>query len=290
MATNQQQQQVELLLRELSLESNNSFPELISWLRDKYGHRSINSRWRSLSSQGQSTLLQWPNAGTWADFEKLLDVLLDGLDSELQYHNPDTGKYKKLSSQINQLERRKGFWSNYRDRFERCRILLPQKSANWVSQQLKRDIDILVSDGSEETEVCIFDFGDNFIIEFFRGEATEMRLFNRQQNPQIEEILFVSSGLSIKSLRYLGGKVFDHAYLWQAYAEKWLRVEHGIFPNYRTAFFAGLTSPYDRYDPKTGLATPSVEKQQIRERKLRRWEDKIKQLEAEAQLYCDNKI
>ncbi|BAZ45120.1 hypothetical protein NIES4102_21370 [Chondrocystis sp. NIES-4102] len=77
---------------------------------------------------------------------------------------------------------------------------------NYLNNQ---DISILLEDGSETTEVCIFDFGNYFLVEFFRGNGSETRIF--EKNTQTEQQLFHSQ-LSIKKLRYLGlnNPIHDH--------------------------------------------------------------------------------
>jgi len=97
----------------------------------------------------------------------------------------------------NQLRRRRDFWANYSNRFERLRILLPRTSQIAIGYQIQDDVDLLEDDGSDRTEVCIFDFGEWFVVEFFRGRGSETRLFPK--NSRNEQILFGESTLSVKS-------------------------------------------------------------------------------------------
>ncbi|MGL4497540.1 MAG: EH signature domain-containing protein, partial [Planktothrix sp.] len=163
------------------------------------------------------------------------------------------------------------------------RILLPQKSINALGQYLPENVDLLIEDGSD-TEVCIFDFGKWFIVEFFRGGGSETRLFNRSQNPQLELQLLNSSQVSVKHLRCLKPpEIHDHVFCWQTYCEKWLRVRN-ILPNEGTLYFKGLSSQHGKYG-QDGLPTPSYEDQQERNRKLDQWENKIRKIESEAEKY-----
>ncbi|MFW6296185.1 MAG: EH signature domain-containing protein, partial [Halothece sp.] len=148
MSQEQELKQVEKLLKTIPVKKGETLHSIVQWLQNRYNPRSIHSRWNSLSPEAQSALSNWIGAVNWKQFEKLVDILLRQLD-------PDDYQY-------NQLKRRRDFWSNYSDRFQRLRILLPQESANRISQELKQDVDILKEDGSETTEVCIFDFGDIF--------------------------------------------------------------------------------------------------------------------------------
>lgn len=265
MSVQQQIQQVDKLLTAGSKEMGSRSSKLVEWLRLNYGPRTANSHWHQLSDRGKSALRRWIGAASWGDFQRLINALLQQLNQD--------------DFQFNQLKRRKGFWSNYSDRFERIRILLPKETVKIISRQLKRDIDILVPDGSDPTEICILDFGDIFIVEFFRGSGSEIRLFHRDRYPAIEQQLFEAQNLSVKQLRRLGGEVHDHVYLWQVYAERWLR-EHEIYPNQGTVQFKGLHPSHAQYD--NGLPTPSLDRQRSRQQSLERWRNKIAQLDREA--------
>ena len=266
---------VETLLKSVSAEVGGQFQNLVQWLQNNYGSRVTASKWERLSSEAKSALRQWFGAANYRDFQKLVEIILKRLPLQ---------DWEK-----NQLDSRKYFWEQYSDQFERIRILLPQSSVNVVGNQIQQDIDIIQNDGSDETEVCIFDFGDYFVVEFFRGGGSETRLFNRHQYPNIEQELFASSELSVKRLRAFGGEVHDHKYLWQIDCERWLR-ERRILPNAGTTHFKrrnknNPNQPYrDRYNPNTGLPLhdPDGDKRRKRERDLIRWRRDIEQLEREA--------
>jgi len=273
MEIDQEIRAVDTLLNRVSAEIGGQFAGLVQWLQNHYGSRATGSKWERLSSEGKNALRQWIGAANYRDFQKLVNIILQRLNL------PDW--------EANQLESRKYFWEHYSDRFERIRILLPQSSVNVVRNQLQQDIDVLQEDGSDPTEICIFDFGEWFVVEFFRGSGSETRIFNRDQSPYIEKELFESSELSVKRLRALGGEVHDHKYLWQVFCEKWLR-EKGILPNSGTTHFKrrnrnNPNQPHsDPYDPKTGLRYPDAEKRAKREQNLVRWREDIKRLEQEA--------
>ncbi len=132
--------------------------------------------------------------------------------------------------------------------------------------------------------MCIFDFGNWFVVEFFRGRLSETRLFLR--TTQIEQLLFDSAKISLKRIRHLGGEVHDHVFCWQGSCEKWLRSrENGILPNEGTQYFQGLPKAFSIYDPKTGLPKPSWKDQQQREEQLISWKRVIAKLEQEASEY-----
>lgn len=274
MSKQQQIRGVEYLLTSVSQAVGENQPKLVNWLRQNYGSGMIGSRWNELSSQAKIALRKWIGAVNYNDFQKLVDLLLRRLPLE--------------DRERNQLEKRKGFWANYSDRFERIRILLPQSSFNVLNAHFSnQDVNLLSEDGSKATEVCIFDFGDRFVVEFFRGPGSETRVFKR--DPRIEQELFQSLSLSIKRLRCLGGEVHDHVFCWQHYCEKWLREVNNIYPNEGTVNFKGLSSKYNQYNRNTGLLVPSLDDLEKRQRQKNWWEYEIQQLEREAIDYCRQK-
>lgn len=253
MSIQQQVNAVNVLLTQVPIKVGGSFPNLVTWLRRYYDPRIIGERWHQLSEQAKRALCEWIGAVNYGDFAKLIDRLIQVLQIEYWEQN--------------QLQRRKEFWANYSNRFERIRILLPQTSVNSLDRRLfTAEIEILAIDGSTSTEVCIFDFGEWFVVEFFRGQGSEIRLFRR--NAQIEQLLFASPNLSVKQIRCIGGEKHDHVFLWQFYSEEWLK-NKGIYPN-----------------PGTLAATkPTEENRQKRKGKFKWWQHEIRKLEREAREY-----
>jgi EH_Signature domain len=165
----------------------------------------------------------------------------------------------------NRLCSRRDFWANYSNRFERLRILLPSTSQIAIGRQIQGD-ERLEDDGSDPTEICIFDFGEWFVVEFFRGKGSETRLFPK--NSRNQQILFGESTLSVKRIRCLGGDRHDHVYLWQVFSPTWLE-NNGIFPN---------TQP---------SRNPTADQLRERQERLRRWQIEIESLERQAIAYCN---
>ncbi len=126
-------------------------------------------------------------------------------------------------------------------------------------------------DGSDPTEICIFDFGEWFVVEFFRGKGSEIRLF--PNNSKNQQILFGQHQLSVKQIRCLGGDTHDHVYLWQYYCCQWLRSRR-IYPNPGT-------------QPSQ---TPTEYQLTERRRKILRWETDIRRLEEEARRYVTKEL
>lgn len=272
-------EQVTTLLLQVSANAGNQYSNLVEWLRRCYWHRSRPSRWNELSSTPQQALMKWIHGASWQDFQNLVRAVYKQIEQERGGYATGSSRYEILSKQMNQLYRREQFWSNYSSRFERLRILVPEKSEKFIRGELQRDIDVLAPDSSEATEVCIFDFGNKYIVEFFRGKASEMRLFSGDRDPSIEAKLFNTPNLSVCQIRNLGGEKHDHAYLWQAYAQRWLS-SRNIHPNDGTRVWKGLHPRYAQYTPQTGLPLPSSNKQVQRDRSLRNWREQIARIES----------
>lgn len=242
---------VNYLLINVSQQVASNYPQLVEWVRDNYLN---NNKWNQLSKEAQEKLREWIGAVNYADFQNLVDLILNMIELK---------DWEK-----NQLCKRRDFWADYTNSFEQLRILLPQSSLNVIANQYRGNVDLLKDDGSDTTEVCIFDFGEWLVVEFFRGKGSETRLFlNNHRNQQV---LFGNSNLSVKRIRYLGGHRHDHKYLWQVKSREWLQ-EKGIQPNPGSL--------------PSGTPTPDQFRQ--RQNKLEQWNNEIERLEREARDYCE---
>ncbi|MGB6295719.1 MAG: EH signature domain-containing protein [Rivularia sp. (in: cyanobacteria)] len=241
------------LLINVSKEVASNHPQLVEWLRENYRN---GEKWNLLSDQAKVKLREWIGAVNYADFQNLVDLILKEI------------KLKQWED--NQLKKRRKFWADYTNRFQQLRILAPQSSLDAIRNLHRGNVDLLKDDGSDTTEVCIFDFGECLVAEFFRGKGSETRLF--PNNHRNQQILFGNSGLSVKRIRCLGGVRHDHKYLWQFLCREWLE-DKGIQSN-------PGTSP-------GGTPTPDQFRQ--RQTKLEQWNNEIERLEQEAKDYC-NKI
>ena len=267
----QQVAAVEELLLKIDSKVGSQYSQLMSWLRKNYGFSVPNSRWNKLSAEAKAAMRRWIGAVSYQDFQQLVNLVLN------RVYLPEH-EHRRLKS-------RSGFWSNYSDRFERIRILLPQSSVSILGSYLNhKDVEILQEDGSDPTEVCIFDFGNWFVVEFFRGNGSETRIFTK--NSETEQQLF-NSQLSIKKLRCLGlnNPIHDHVMCWQYFCERWLK-EKNILPNQNTTYFKGVPPRYSKYSIERGLPKPSPENIIQRDRQLNRWRQNIALLEQDARGYC----
>lgn len=266
-----QLQVVESLLLHLPPKTGTQLPKLAKWLEKNYGWRGDHSRWHQLSENAQVALRKWIGTIHYGDFQQIINHLLS---SQIL---PDW--------QRNQLKRRRDFWSNYSDRFERLRVLLPPSSVKALGYQNFQKVDTLLDTAAETTEVCIFDFGRWYIVEFFRGSGSETRLFDKHKYPKLEHVFFGIQPLSLGCLRCQGGEFHDHAFLWQGYCERWLR-ERGIYPNDDVTHFKGLSEVHGYYHPEHGLPRPSPTEEQERKLKLEHWAENMQRLEKQYQSCC----
>jgi hypothetical protein len=257
---------VEYILNHLSTSIVGNFPELVNWLKNNFTNSSKQSK---LSSQARQKLRIWIGAVNYQDFSNLVDLIIKRIGI--------------TDKEENQLSKRQGFWANYSNSFMRMKILLPVQSYQIINHDLRVDQDVqkLQPDGSDHTEICIFDLGESgFIVEFFRGKGSETRIF--PQNNYIESILFGSQSLSVKKIRKLGGEAHDHVLGWQWSCEQLLRTKYSILPNTGTLSFIGLPIKYGKYDAKLGLPQPDYKKLNERQNQLQKWKRIINQLELEA--------
>jgi hypothetical protein len=254
MTLEQEIKAVDRLLTKIGAEIGIDRPDLVNWISARYSVGGDKSPWYRLSKESKEALRKWQGAVNYGDFQKLVYILLNS-------------NIILLETDSNRLKARKTFWSHYTDRFERIRILVPESSLERVKNSFDRqDISVLKNDG-EETEICIFDFKDWLVVEFFRGNNSEIRIFPSD----LENKLFHESNLSVSSLRALGGDIHDHVFCWQNSCVKWL-MDKRIYPNEGTKYFSGVPQKASLYDPIIGLPPLPLVDRLERERKLNKWQ------------------
>jgi len=248
---------VEELLVSISTDIiKNQRSKLVEWLRSEY-----DPKLQLLSDTGKESLRRWIGELNYSYFQKTVDLV---------------ARMLRLSeAEIKQLEERRDFWANYSDRIQRVRLLLPQSSVSTIGYQLQFDVDILPEDGSELTEVCIFQLDSYYAMEFLRGRGAEIRLIKRSK--ESDRLLFVKKELSLKRIRKLGGEVHDRVFMWQTSCEKWLR-QKKILPNEGTKSFQGMSQYYGKYDATNGLRMPEPQEQKEREVLLKKWQKQMENL------------
>lgn len=262
MSSQQQIASVEELLTKVSRQIVNRLSQIVEWLQQQYSPIHNESKWHQISDSAQTTLSQWIGTINYGYFQTLIDLLIRMLELP--------------EEERQQLEQRRDFWANYSDRIQRLRLILPQSSIESLGYQLQMAVDTLAEDNKETTEICIFDLGNYFVVEFLRGVGKEARLLPR--HPNIELMLFGPSQLSVKRLRQLGGEICDRVCYWQPNCEKLLR-EKKIYPNSGIDYFFGLPKHQGKYDSNNGLPLPSPQNQKERDAKLKQWQREMEKLE-----------
>jgi hypothetical protein len=257
------------LLNQVSPEAGSEHVALQRWLEQHYWYRSLigRQRWDFLDEQAKENLPRWLSIGGWSDLKGAIELIQPQL--------PDWEQ--------KQLKKRPQFWSHYTSQFDRVRILFCRESHERLTEAQQTLFECLEpSQFSEKTELCIFDFRTHYVIEILRGTISEMRIFPRSE--ELEELFFRSESLSLLQIRQqpcdLDSQVHDHQFLWQGYAERWLR-SHGIRPNPGIKYWQGLPPNAAQYDPDRGLPEPSEDQKRDREPGLKLWWRRLRELQTQ---------
>jgi|GEM_PF-6496061 len=253
-------------------------PLLVRWIRDRFGPGQPEHA--CLDTATRNRLRDLMGAITYRDFERLVKKLAT------RYGNIWAGY------ELNRLERRCAFWSNYQDSFRDLKVFLPS--------EVKGDLDMLglapstvsILDGrdirtydhTQSTEVCVFETDEYLLIEFFRGNGSETAIIRSTETTR--NFLFKTEGLSVKKIRRFIAShdpvKLDHVFLWQGVNERALHAR-GIRPGDPRRFIYGMNGETWAYQPETGIASKKSEKD-VRDRafKLRDWEKDMQRLYDEA--------
>ena len=255
---------------------------LVRWFQTHFQRGSY--EWRSLKPEAQNRLIIWLGELTYLDFAQLITKvhqLLKGgrLDPAL-LSNP-----KRMTSELNRLERRRDFWDAYKKSFSRMRVLFPQSTLTQLrgeATELLNVCEVETLGSGEQVEVCLFELKHLVIAEVFRGDVTEIFVF--EMNDLTSELLFNQPlGLNVlradDRLRRL--KIFDHLYLWQGEVQRWL-FSQGVPTDPEVKVIKNLP-PSTRF--VNGLTPrPKERDQRDRESKIARWETKRQQQVIEARV------
>lgn len=245
----------DLCLVQWEVEFFDDKPQLLQWFIREY-HKT--SKGSLLSSAAIAKLSQLVGVISYQVFDSIIKSVIDKV-------SPQEYEKKRLRS-------RKEFWEEYTDSFVDIRVLLPKKSYSLFGNDITSQVSILEEDGSEESEVCIFELKNGMLIaEIFRGEGSDLRIFEKKY----QNFLFNEPSLSIQKIRALGGERHDHLHLWKTICRELLEKNHAIFMNQKSNFSLHLNKPSEK-DIKD------------RERQLRFWIPKIERLEREARLKYPN--
>lgn len=179
--------------------------------------------------------------------------------------------------QQNQILGRTLFWSNYSEKFDRLRAILPRESNALLEEsglKFSEQVCVFKQHSANNVEVFVFGLGKLIVVEVLRGPISESRFY--KNNKWNAERLFDSDFHSLDELRELAQiDVHDHLFLWQYYCEKMLRTQFKVTPNDGLTRFAGLKGSISRYSQTSGLARPTLDRVMERKAKLEHWLDKF---------------
>ena len=251
---------------------------LDTWLKENCLPSEDQSLWYELEPASRKALEEKYGISNYFLFELLVKLLSKDINSSAL--NID-------DTQSNQLRARSVFWKNYSQKFNQIKILLPKHTYQVISEGLvvnSRNLIILPDEPNENSEACIFEISEHIIVEILRGQASEIRVFERSQR-NIARLL-ENKNLSLKDIRNMTyGYVHDHEYLWQFAFEKLLRTKLNITPNSNITHFLGLPKSIGKYDHQYGMAKPSEENLMKRQSRLIEWNERFWNEEEKTEKY-----
>lgn len=198
-------EQLERLLTKVSLITAESPFE--KWIKAHCLPDSKNTIWYRLSKESQLKLKSLFNVTEYKSVSKLFKLLIET-------SNDDSLNER----QVRNLQSRIMFWSNYTDEFKRVRFFLTNRS--WSLLKDKVDLDELRVQTmtstvlNDQSEICIFDVGNYFIVERFIGSQFDLGIF--QRSDEIERVLFESEYIDAENISTLEPDwVLDHLSYYQ---------------------------------------------------------------------------
>jgi len=241
---------------------------------------SENSYWMLLSKRAQNILKAKFEIGGYHLFQSFFNAL------------SGTVLHQSTMSEIeqNQLTRRMYFWSNYSDKIERVRFILPTNtieeitSSAFLQQVEDSDLIELKPNAAEHKEVCILELDNIIAVEFLRGQSSELRLFKK--NERNERRLLLSDYIDLAQLREMTfDGVHDHMILWQSFCERMLAKEYDLYPNDGLKRFLIGESAAIPYSKNKGMPKAKSELLEERVRQFSQWNHAFWQQEYQSNKY-----
>jgi hypothetical protein len=234
----------------------------ITWLGSTCKPTLNGGLWFSLSAQSKITVKEYIKISTFHNVEELVRAIL----------TPNAVRDLALDDITqNQIKSRSTYWSHYEDSILSIRIIVPISTAKAISNEVEYWDWLEVFEHPESaTEIAIFEFKEYIAVEFFRGPASEIRVF--ENNTRRVNYLLKQNKLQLYGIRRLSEKgVHDHMMLWQWACEKWLRLNFQIVPDPSVSRFKGLPNKASDYSHTKGLPVPSLELLKKRDDQLNSW-------------------
>ncbi|WP_394151541.1 hypothetical protein [Vibrio maritimus] len=212
--------QLEQLLMKIRVVSGRTPFE--AWITNRCLPDSTNTYWYSLTQKAQLKLKSFFNVTEYSTVSKVFDLLIETSDvGDLNEH------------QIRNLRSRISFWGHYTHEFKRVRFFLTERSSKLLGQRVNlEDLRVQTMQRSylnDQSEICIFDVGEYFIVERFIGSQFDLGVFEKTE--QLERTLFGRNYLDAEDISKLEPDwVHHHLAHYQRRFAQFLR-RLGISPN-----------------------------------------------------------
>ncbi|ANG63067.1 hypothetical protein A8C75_11680 [Marinobacterium aestuarii] len=251
---------LEVLLnkREQEIKGNAYF---LKWLDESCHPRNDDGYWFDLSGASHAAIRRLIPLSDFQYFKMLVSFLCRhdvasalGIDEHSQ----------------KQIKSRSLFWQHYEGQIVSLRVLVPgntyanimkfNKSASWLEKR------------SEEqgSEAIVIEFESVIVLEVLRGEASEIRVF--EKNSRNINLLLKDKLPSLLTIRKSHqDAVHDHAICWQWACEAWLRKSYKIEPDDNIKRFKGLPPHASPYERNKGLPTPEKIILERRSQEVEQW-------------------
>ncbi|GEM77845.1 hypothetical protein [Vibrio superstes] len=215
-------EQLERLLEKTrSISSHSPFEK---WIKHRCLPDSKNTIWYRLSKVSQLKLKSFFNVTEYKSVSKIFELLIETSD--------DSSLNER---QVKNLRSRIMFWANYNDVFKRVRFFLTDRSSSILRDKVNLDelrIQTMTSSPlNNQSEICVFDMGDYFLVERFIGPHFDLGIFERTD--ALEQALFESEYLDAETISQLEPDwVHDHLSYYQNRIARFLNSK-GIRPGKR---------------------------------------------------------
>ncbi|GAM73609.1 hypothetical protein JCM19241_3064 [Vibrio ishigakensis] len=185
-------EQLERLLEKIrTIGSDSPFEK---WIKHRCLPDSKNTIWYRLSKASQLKLKSFFNVTEYKSVSRIFELLIETSDDA-----------SLEEWQVRQLRSRIMFWANYNDAFKRVRFFLTDRSSSILRDKVNleelRIQTMKASPLNNQSEICVFDVGNYFLVERFIGSHFDLGIFERTD--ALEQALFESEYLDAESLSRL---------------------------------------------------------------------------------------
>ncbi|GEA51423.1 hypothetical protein VIN01S_22270 [Vibrio inusitatus NBRC 102082] len=215
-------EQLERLLDKVrTISSDSAFGK---WIKHRCLPDSKTTIWYRLSKASQLKLKSFFNVTEYKSVSKIFELLIETSD--------DSSLNER---QVKNLRSRIMFWANYSDAFKRVRFFLTDRSSSILRDKVNLDeLRVQTMNSSplnNQSEICVFDVGNYFLVERFIGPHFDLGIFERTD--ELEQALFESEYVDAETISRLEPDwVHDHLSYYQNRIARFLNGK-GIKPGKR---------------------------------------------------------